>query len=127
MELSEKLKWFLENILKEGYSILKVDKENYSLETKDGYKKLKLPAFLISELYAATKEKIEDGKYSVQNLLDEKLINLEQKFEFGEILKLNDGNKAVFICYDKQYSIIVIKDKFRFTILETSMLHKALK
>lgn len=127
MELSEKLKWFLENILKEGYSILIVNKKNYSLETKDGYKKLKLPAFLISELYAATKEKIEDGKYSVQNLLDEKLINLERKFEFGEILELNDGNKAVFIGYDKQYSIIVIKDKFRFTILETSMLHKALK
>lgn len=127
MELSEKLKWFLENILKEGYSILKVDKENYSLETKDGYKKLKLPAFLISELYAATKEKIEDGKYSVQNLLDEKLINLERKFEFGEILELDDGNKAVFIGYDKQYSIIVIKDKFRFTILETSILQKALK
>ena len=58
MELSEKLKWFLENILKEGYSILKVNKETYFLETKDGYKKLKLPAFLISELYAATKEKI---------------------------------------------------------------------
>ena len=125
MELSEKLKWFLENILKEGYSILTVNKETYSLETKDGYKKLKLPAFLISELYAATKEKIEDGKYSVQNLLDEKLINLER--EFGEILELNDGNKAVFIGYDKQYSIIVIKDKFRFTILETSMLQKALK
>ena len=99
MELSEKLKWFLENILKEGYSILKVDKENYSLETK----------------------------YYVQNLLDEKLINLERKFEFGEILELDDGNKAVFIGYDKQYSIIVIKDKFRFTILETSMLQKALK
>lgn len=127
MELSEKLKWFLENILKEGYSVLIVNKENYSLETKDGYKKLKLPAFLISELYAATKEKIQDGKYSVQNLLDEKLINLERKFKFGEILELNDGNQAAFIGYDGQYSVIVIKDKFRFTILETNMLHKALK
>ena len=127
VKLNDNFKWFLENLLNEGFDQFFIDDMYGAVFTKNGkVRPIDCANFITSNLYSACPDLKENTEYNIKDFIEGKLV--DNNFEFGDkvIINLNGEElNGIFFRKSNKGSIVIVKESNNPLLISNKNIKKA--